>query len=252
MTVTSAVSFAKSKPKLLQSRSIMSAYTQTTLVTGASRGIGKGLVEHLAKDPSHLVIGTVRGSSSPFDAANIKTIQLDQSVAESVTAAAKGVDTIDTLIINGAIGEDEKLLTTSDERMQEYLNVNVIGVLRTVRAFLPALRAGKLKKIVLISSIKGSITRQVNATPGFSGPYAVTKAAVNMLAVQLHNELSASEGFTVVPIHPGWVSTDMGNSVRTGGIPVPESAAGIIDIVNGLTRENSATFYQYDGANLPW
>lgn len=230
----------------------MSTYTQTTLVAGASRGIGKGLVEHLAKDPSHLVIGTVRGSSSLSDAANIKTIQLDQGVAESVTAAAKDIEPIDTLIVNGAIGLDEKLLTVSEERLQEYLNINVVGVVRIVRAFLPALRAGKLKQIVLISSTSGSITRQVNAKSGFTGPYAVTKAATNMIAVQLHNELSESEGFTVIPVHPGWVSTDMGNSSRAGGMPVSESVEGIIKVINGLTIEKSATFYEYSGEELPW
>lgn len=77
-----------------------------------------------------------------------------------------------------------------------------------------------------------------------------------MLAVQYHNELH-EEGFTVHPIHPGWVATDMGleNDVPADGpkpISVETSSKGIVEVVAQLTPEKSSTFYQYDGAKLPW
>jgi NAD(P)-dependent dehydrogenase (short-subunit alcohol dehydrogenase family) len=106
----------------------------------------------------------------------------------------------DTLIVNAAIGEDLKLLTTSSQELTRYLDINVLGPHRVVRAFLPALRARQTRKIVLISSTSGSNTKQIGNKGGFSGPYSVSKAAENMLAVQFHNELHYEEGFTVVPI----------------------------------------------------
>lgn len=222
--------------------------SQTTLVVGASRGIGKELVNQLAAEPSHNVIASVRKAQA-FDKPNVSVIELDQCKPDTIAAAATSVKAIDTLIVNAAIGADETVLGITDERWEEYFDVNVMGVIRVVRAFLPALRAGSLKKIVLISSTSGSLEIQVDRTSGFRGPYSVTKAALNMLAIQLHNELSKSEGFTVVPVHPGWVATDMGGS---GGMDVDKSASGIKKLVLGLKHEDSAKFYNYAGEALPW
>lgn len=194
----------------------------------------------------------MRSDAGP-DNPRVQTIQLDQSSPNSVKAAAVQVKELDTIIVNAAIGSDEKLLSTSDERMAEYMDVNVTGVLRVVKAFLPALRARKTRQIVLVSSIAGSLTRQVNAKGGgFAGTYAVSKAALNMVAVQLHNELHAAENFTVIPIHPGWVDTDMGRIAGDGGMPPEKSAAGIIGVLQKLKLNDSATFFSYDGTTLPW
>lgn len=179
--------------------------SQTCLVIGASRGIGYGLVEQLSADSSNKVIATV---CKPFDfgKSNVETLVLDQSSTSSVQDAASKLSTpIDTLILNAAIGLDEALLSTSEDRLNEYLNTNILGVQRVVNAFLPALRRGTAKKIVIITSYSGSNTAQRGAEFGLRGPYAVTKTANNMQAVQLHNELRG-EGFVVAPVHPGWVS----------------------------------------------
>lgn len=160
-------------------RSKKMSASQTYLVVGASRGIGKGLVEHLAANPSNKVIATVRKATSDFDSfPNVSTISLDQASLSSVdSAASKLTEPVDTLIVNAAIGGDEKALTTSEERWQEYFNVNVLGFLRVVKAFLPALRKGSTKKIVLISSGAGSLKIEVGFEFGFAGPYAVSKVS---------------------------------------------------------------------------
>lgn len=225
--------------------------SKAVLIVGASRGIGHQLVEQLAQQPDYHITASVR-SSTDFGTAAVNTVQLDQSSADSVRAAAAQVKELDTLIVNAAMGDDEKLLSTSDERMAQYMDVNVTGALRVVKAFLPALRARKTRQIVLVSSTSGSLARQVNVKRGFVGPYAVSKAALNMVAVQLHNELHDDEGFTVVPIHPGWVATDMGSIAGDGGMAPEKSAAGIIGVVQKLKPDDSATFFNYDGTTLPW
>lgn len=229
----------------------MTSSQQQFLVTGASRGLGRELVSQLSTDSSNSVLGTIR-KTIDTDWGNAGTLILDQASPTSVADAASRVKEVDVLILNAAIGDNEKLLDTSEERFEEYLNANVTGLFRVVKAFLPALRAGKSRKIIFVSSTSGSMKLQIGAQAGFCGPYSVTKAACNMLAVQLHNELHASEGFTVAIVHPGWVATDMGNLAGDGGIPVSDSARGVLSVIAKLRPEDSATFFNYDGTTLPW
>ena len=222
----------------------------TTVVIGASRGIGLGLAKYLARNSKDQVIATMRKPFS-LDAANIQVLELDQTDSASVEKAAEKVKEADTLIVNGAIGEDELLTQISSERLSQYLNTNVVGVHRVINAFLPALRARGTKRIIYISSTAASLTNQVGETWGLRGPYATSKAAGNMLTIQFHNELHA-EGFTVVSIHPGWVETDMGRLGGEGGVPVGESVQRIMKIVDTLSVEDGAKFFNIDGTILPW
>ncbi|EGX91071.1 short chain dehydrogenase [Cordyceps militaris CM01] len=237
---------------------------KTTLVVGASRGIGQELVQQLAQQqPDGHVIASVRSGAvsdggRPLPS-NVRSLTLDPSSGKSVREAAGSVGALDTLIVHAAVeGPDEaRLLGTSDERMAEYMDVGVTGVLRVVKAFLPALRARPTRQIVLVSSTsgpparQGDDTRPAAAAASRGGPYAVSRAALNMVAVQLHNELHGSDGFTVVPIHPGGGATDTGRIAGEGGLSVAKSAAGILKVVGKLTPQNSATFYNYDGTTLP-
>ncbi|PYI09311.1 NAD(P)-binding protein [Aspergillus sclerotiicarbonarius CBS 121057] len=224
----------------------------TTLVIGASRGIGKELVRQLSSIPSEHVIATIRDSSSPTtNLQDVQYLTLDLQNPQSILNAATKVPSIDTLIINGAIGDNERLVSTNTQRMEEYMSTNVLGPLRVVQAFLPALKARKTRKIILISSYCGSFSIQNAGLCGWGGPYAVSKAAANMLAVQLHRELRP-EGFTVVPLHPGNVATDMGNIGGGGGTPVCEAVGNILRTIGGITLEESGGFLSYDGEVIPW
>ncbi|KAI1626988.1 hypothetical protein EDD37DRAFT_646683 [Exophiala viscosa] len=204
-----------------------------TIVVGASRGIGVELAKHLAQTPGTHVVATMHKGFS-LELPNVEVIQLDQSKTDSVHAAARKVKEADTLIVNGAIGEDE-LLTAH----------------RVVNAFLPPLRVGNTRRIIYISSTAASLTKQVGEPWGLHGPYADSKTAGNMLTVQYHKELH-DDGFKVVFIHPGWVATDMGNLAGPGAMPVTESVQKIMEIVNGLSRTDGAKFFDMDGTTLPW
>ncbi|KAJ7484281.1 hypothetical protein FB451DRAFT_1231969 [Mycena latifolia] len=225
---------------------------QIVLVIGASRGIGLALIQELATRPNTQVIGTVRASNSGLDVPNVKFITLDITDDESVAKAASEIPELDTLIINAGMGKRDPLTSTSTADLATYLTVNVLGPHRAIRAFLPALRARKTRRIISISSTSGSIGQQaLPGSTGLAGSYGVSKAALNMLAVQFHNELQG-EGFTVVPVHPGWVATDMGNLHGSGGMPPATSAKAVLKVVDGLTPKDSATFYKFDGEKLPW
>ncbi|KAJ9612504.1 hypothetical protein H2200_004101 [Cladophialophora chaetospira] len=223
--------------------------SNTTIVVGASRGIGLELVRYLASNPENHVIATMRKPFN-FEQANINVLELDQTNQRSVNAAARKVAEADTLIVNGAIGEDELLTQISSDRLLRYLDINVAGPHRVINAFLPALRARKTRKNIYISSTAASLTGQVGEKWGLQGPYATSKAAGNMLTVQFHNELE-EEGFTVVAIHPGWVATDMGNLAGPGAMPAIESVQKIMRIVDGLEKGDGAKFFNIDGTILP-
>lgn len=224
--------------------------SKSIIVIGASRGIGLELVKYLSEDPSSQVFATMR-KPMPMTESNIHVIELDQTSTSSVQKAALQISEADILIVNGAMGADERLTGITSERFSEYMATNVVGPHRVMNAFLPALRSRKTRIIVYISSIVASITKEVNSNWGLQGPYATSKAAGNMLTVQFHNELRG-EGFIVVAIHPGWVATDMGNLAGPGAMPARESVEKIMHIVDRLKLEDSATFFNIDGSTLPY
>jgi NAD(P)-dependent dehydrogenase (short-subunit alcohol dehydrogenase family) len=222
------------------------------LVVGASRGIGLELAKQLSSQPDTEIFATMRKPFSPgFDTSHVKVLAMDQTDASSVAAAASQVPELDTLILNAAMGEDDLLESLSSERFSQYLDTNVIGPHRVVQAFLPALLARSTRRIIYISSTAASLKGQVNERWGLRGPYAISKAAGNMMAVQWHNELR-DRGFTVIPLHPGWVATDMGNLGGDGAMPVEESVSAILSVVHNLSKEDSAKFLSYDGSILQW
>ncbi|KAJ7207253.1 hypothetical protein GGX14DRAFT_636817 [Mycena pura] len=229
---------------------------QIILLVGASRGIGLALVEELANTPNTRAIGTIRTQSTAKPVPNVTFITLDITDERSIESAVRAIPEIDTLIINAGMGAKDPVTTISTARLAEYFDVNVLGPHRVIRALLPALRARRTRRIVFISSSSGSIGQQaLPGSVGLAGAYGVSKAALNMLAVQCHNELQRAgedPGFTVVPIHPGWVATDMGGQHGPGGMPPATCAKAILKLVDTLSTENSATFYRFDGEQLPW
>jgi hypothetical protein len=60
----------------------------------------------------------------------------------------------------------------------------------------------------------------------------------------------ASEHFICIPIHPGWVKTDMGGP--SAPLTVEESVRGLRKVIDGLKPADSGKFWSYDGSNLPW
>ena len=79
--------------------------------------------------------------------------------------------------------------------------------------------------------------------------YRSTKAALNAAMVSLSMELDP-RGVICISMHPGWVRTDMGGP--TAAVSVPDSAAGIRNVVAVLGRKDNGCFYDYTGAEIPW
>ena len=167
------------------------------------------------------------------------------SVGEKLQASLKGL-TLDTVINNAGILCIEKLGEEGAlDSMRQQFEINTLGPLRVSHAVSENIKQGG--SLFIITSLMGSITD--NGSGGMYG-YRMSKAAVNMAGVSLSKEL-APRKIVVQLLHPGMVKTDM-TAVFGGGIPVEESAAGLIARINEATMETTGKFFHQNGKELPW
>jgi NAD(P)-dependent dehydrogenase (short-subunit alcohol dehydrogenase family) len=123
---------------------------------------------------------------------------------------------LDYLIVNGALVDRDSQKYQSTEfigreeqlrkEMVESLDVNVVGVIYSVNAFLPLIREGSVKKITVIST--GMADTEMVVKHGVPGAitYSSMKAATNMVVAKYAVELR-SEGITLLALSPGLVNT---------------------------------------------
>jgi NAD(P)-dependent dehydrogenase (short-subunit alcohol dehydrogenase family) len=169
--------------------------------------------------------------------------------AESVRAMADRLEgvPIDLLINNAGIsGRGGRLAGLDIEEVARVLEVNTLGPMRVTQALLPNLRAGEKKTVVGISSGLGSIAGN---TRGGNYGYRESKAALNMFTRTLAADLR-DEGFIAIAMSPGWVKTDMGG--ENAQLEPEQSIAGMRQVIEGLTAEQSGRFLNWDGTEVPW
>lgn len=225
------------------------------LVTGTNRGLGRLLTDSLAKR-GEFVFASVRRKSDESiwnDYKNVRTVVMDVGCDESVEAAAKLLENepIDVLINNAGAahaGASEWADHGNNDiqKMLDDYNVNALGVIRTIKAFLPHIHAGQRKLVVNISSEMGSIGR--NVLGGWRG-YRMSKAAQNMATKGYSLDLK-NDGVTVVCLDPGWTKTDMGGPRARYDPQV--SVNGMIRVIDGLSATDTGKFFNFNGMELPW
>jgi NAD(P)-dependent dehydrogenase (short-subunit alcohol dehydrogenase family) len=218
----------------------------TYLITGASRGLGAEFVRQLRR-AGHAVIAAVRNPGGAGDAARAGATVVQLDVTRPETFARSLPTPVDVLVNNaGVAARDSSLRSTTPETMDDVFRANVFGLILLTRALLPVLGRGRRKTIVNVSSSLGSLA----ITPGgFSYAYCCSKAALNMVTVLMHRELSG-DGFTVISLDPGWNRTDMGG----GEAPLDpkDTVASMIGVLERLGQRDSGRFIGYDGESRPW
>jgi len=222
----------------------------TVLITGANRGLGLEFAKQY-REKGFTVIGTARNpeEAKELEALDVRVEELDVADGKSVKELAKKLDgvPIDILINNAGIfrGRSDNLKNLDMDHMDISFAVNSTGPLRVTQALLPNLKAGKLKKIVNITSGLGSIEQ----SGGGMYPYRASKAALNQISKSLSIELE-DEGFTVIAIHPGWVQTDMGGESAT--FTPEQSINRMIDVIDKPNRRTNGKFLDLNGNRIPW
>jgi NAD(P)-dependent dehydrogenase (short-subunit alcohol dehydrogenase family) len=217
----------------------------TVLITGANRGIGLEMAR-LYTDRGDEVIAVCRRSSPELDGLDVQVIDnVDVTSDDSLVALerALGGRRLDRLVNNAGILERNALENLDWSSIERQFRVNAIGPLRVTRALLGNL--GKGSKVFIITSRMGSIDD--NSSGGSYG-YRMSKAAVNMAGKSLSVDLEEA-GIAVLLLHPGWVATDMTGQT---GIPVQESAQGLVRQMDRLGIEQTGTFWHQEGYPLPW
>ncbi|ATW02494.1 SDR family oxidoreductase [Sphingorhabdus sp. YGSMI21] len=237
----------------------------TILITGANRGLGLGLARSYAGEDDVSIIACCR---SPADADELQALaaetgriqieKLDVADEKSIERLGQRLDgiPIDILINNAGIFGKNPPATTgfTDQTFGKSdfeadwiapFRTNAIGPMKMVETLFRNVAASGERKVVILTSIIGSIT----TAHGFMFGYAASKAAANMTASNLAVALKP-EKIIVNPIHPGYVKTDM--SGEGADIEVEESIAGVRARIDAMTLEKSGSFLSYDGNELPW
>jgi NAD(P)-dependent dehydrogenase (short-subunit alcohol dehydrogenase family) len=221
----------------------------TYLVTGASRGLGAEFVRQL-RERGDAVYAAVRDPDAAGDAARAgaTVVRLDVDEPRTFAAFARGLDgAIDVLVNNAGIAAgDDSIRSLDPAVMERVLRTNVAGPALLTRALLPLLARGRRKTIANVSSSLGSLA---STTGGFSYAYCASKAALNMLTVLMHRELTG-DGYTVVSLDPGWNRTDMGGSAAP--LDPRDTVRGMIALLERLGPADSGTFVGWDGKPRPW
>ena len=205
------------------------ATARNILVTGASSGIGRAIVEYLAARGDHLFAAARKDRDLDELGAlqNVVPVRLDVTRAESVDAAVARVraltDTLDALVNNAGSVVAGPLMDVTPEAMRAQLEVNLVGVHRVTRAFFPLLLAAK-GHVVNISSTGGRV-----ALP-FMGPYVASKFGLEAFSDSLRRELAPC-GVQVSVIQPGavrtpiWDKTDPHDARLDGSMFAPRARA---------------------------
>ncbi|KFB10612.1 SDR family oxidoreductase [Nitratireductor basaltis] len=236
--------------------------SRIALVTGANKGIGLEIARKLAEAGVHVLLGSrdiARGKAAADRLVEAglaaEALHLDLDADETITAAADTIRArfgrLDILVNNAGIFDfaDAAPGKASVAAVRRVLDVNFIGALAVTQAMLPLLRSAAKASIVNLSSSMGSLTENADPeAPYYSQRYIgynASKAALNMLTIQLHEELKA-EGIRVNSVSPGFVKTDL-----TGyGNMTPEEGARL-PVEYALHREESGRFVEPDGMT-PW
>ncbi len=224
------------------------------LIAGATRGIGLELVNQYAADGDE-VIACARdtGAAKLLDEAaggsSLVTVeQMDVGDPASVEAAGKRISgPIDAVIIvAGVVGGMKQGIDDVDiAEWHRSLDVNTIGPLLVARAFKPhLLESGNGKLMILTSQLAASTWPM-----GGFYIYSTTKAGVNKVGQILALDWN-DDPISISLMHPGYVQTDMGGP--NAEITPQESASGIRKVVEGMSKENSGTFYKWNGDIHPW
>ena len=176
------------------------------MITGASTGIGYAAAVRLARTGFDVYAGVRNDADAErLRAAGLRPLTIDVTDAESVAAAARevgeaiGAGGLAGLVNNAGIAVSGPVELIPVESWRRQLEVNVIGQVAAIQAFLPLLRAAR-GRIVNVSSIGGRI-----ALP-LVGPYAASKFALEGISDTLRRELR-DQGVAVSVIEPGGVKT---------------------------------------------
>ncbi|HEV8001475.1 MAG TPA: SDR family oxidoreductase [Planctomycetaceae bacterium] len=241
------------------------AADQIVLVTGANKGIGFEIARQLGKRGMTVYVGARdngRGTKAvrtlQLEGLDARFVELDVLTENTIRAAAETIaaahDRLDVLVNNAGIAdrEDGPPSRVDLEAVRRTLLTNFIGPAAVAQVMLPLLRRSPAGRIVNVSSELGSLT--LNGDPGWGHApvkllgYNSSKAALNMLTVQLAYELKDTP-IKVNAAGPGYTATDLND--HRGTQTVEEGAAEAIRLALLPAGGPTGGFFSSAGP-VPW
>jgi NAD(P)-dependent dehydrogenase (short-subunit alcohol dehydrogenase family) len=196
----------------------MNITNKAVLITGASRGIGRALLDEALRRGAKRVYAGARGALQHSDN-RVTPLLLDVTNSSQIQRAVEKVESLDILINNAGIAIYDDL--SKPEVIEQHLAVNLFGPLAVTRAFLSLLKRSKGAIVNNISTVA------LAAMPVVAG-YSISKAAALSMTQSLRAIL-ASQGVTVHAILTGPVDTDMNRGFDIPKASPKFAAAAIFD-----------------------
>jgi 3-oxoacyl-[acyl-carrier protein] reductase len=185
---------------------------RVSLVTGASRGIGRAISRTLAAEGAHVVLAARDGAKLEEALAEVRAggrgeaLALDVadrgSVEKAVAHVLQARGRIDHLVNNAGITRDNLLLRMKDDEWAEVMATNLTGVFLCTQAALKPMLKQRFGRIVNVTSVVGLAGNAGQAN------YAASKAGIVGFTKSVAREV-ATRGITANAVAPGFIETDM-------------------------------------------
>ena len=192
---------------------------KTVLITGASRGIGKAILESLNNE--YFIVGTGTSESSVqsilenINSMNIEgdSFKLDLGDRDSISELTSLLDSKeiypDILINNAGITRDNIMLRMQEDEWDNVIDVHLNGQYLLIKSFLKKMVKNKWGRIINISSTSAALGNKGQAN------YAAAKAGIEAMSRSLARELG-SRNINVNCVAPGFIETDMTKEISEG------------------------------------
>ena len=219
----------------------------TTLITGASSGLGAEMARQLAASGHHLALTARRVDRLEALREEILAAHPDlevvvhahdvndhDAVFEVFRAAVADLGGLDRVIVNAGLGKGGRIGTGTFEANRETAQTNFIAAMAQCEAAMEHFYERRAGHLVVISSVSA-----MRGMPGSMAAYAATKAGIAHLAEGIRMDLVGRRGLdiAVTTLFPGYIASEMNEKVEQEQKLMVDTATGVRSMVKAIEKE---------------